>query len=297
MANFFRAGLTSMNRQQVSRFLTRRRKSHIARYPQLVCFAFDSIAAQIMVNGRYEDGILSCLETTVFPKLARKRVCLDVGANIGNHAVAFASSFQRVICFEPNPDVYRVLEINAALKTNIETRNIGASNCTQTLTATVWSSNIGSATVEENLKEKSKGRGHSKQVAFKLECLDTLLDAATAATVDFVKIDVEGHEVSVLEGAAKLLSTQKPVVALEVLKVGFQSHQHPAIQLLQSFGYDHFYTVETPRMKQGKFLRRIMDVLPDSFHEAQNRAEVTEISNLTEKDYPMLLASCGKLNL
>ncbi len=51
---------------------------------------------------------------------------LDIGANIGAHAVAFSRTAQRVITFEPQPHTYRVLCANLALNccVNVEAHQV-----------------------------------------------------------------------------------------------------------------------------------------------------------------------------
>ncbi len=49
------------------------------------------------------------------------------------------------------------------------------------------------------------------------------LDDFEIAGVDFIKIDVEGHEVEVLHGAAKTIAQSRPVVLIEVKKENSQS--------------------------------------------------------------------------
>ena len=89
------------------RHLMRLNREHLSRHPQVAGFSFDLITALIHLYGRYEDDELTFLEQRVFPHLAPNGTCLDVGGNIGNHAVAFAPHFGHVLTFEPHPRTYR----------------------------------------------------------------------------------------------------------------------------------------------------------------------------------------------
>ena len=66
----------------------------IKKYPNLAIFAFDRIGAEISIYGIYEKEILERLKDCIFNIIdTQNSVCLDVGANIGNHTLYFAQFF------------------------------------------------------------------------------------------------------------------------------------------------------------------------------------------------------------
>ncbi len=85
--------------------LNKRRAELINRFPQVACFAFDHISTEITVRGRFERPALEFFCSQLFNRMQNRRLCLDVGANIGNHSLAFADHFDRVLAFEPNPRI------------------------------------------------------------------------------------------------------------------------------------------------------------------------------------------------
>ncbi|MGB0798029.1 MAG: FkbM family methyltransferase, partial [Planktomarina sp.] len=103
-------------------------REQVGRTPPFAMFQHDLIASRIIVDGFFERPYLEFLKTQVFPRLDSHEVCLDIGANIGNHSVFFADHFENVISFEPNPRTHDVLLANARLRPNIETHNIGLSD-------------------------------------------------------------------------------------------------------------------------------------------------------------------------
>ncbi len=68
------------------------------------------------------------------------------------------------------------------------------------------------------------------------------LDELTAdfQSLDFIKIDVEGNELSVLQGASGLISRHQPTIVVELLRkwmLPFGSHPQDVLRLMGSGGY------------------------------------------------------------
>lgn len=128
---------------------------------------------------------------------------VDVGANVGNHAVFFANyTAKEVICIEANSQLIPIL--NSNIKSNpgqyrVISKGLGAS--------------IGTARLFYPLKD-NVGAGKLEVGKGEVE-LTTLDEVAPAAGVALVKIDVEGMELDVLRGANLLLKSQHPHLMVE----------------------------------------------------------------------------------
>jgi predicted RNA methylase len=61
----------------------------------------------------------------VYNYIPRKRVMIDIGANIGIFARPSAELFERVICFEPVLKNFEVLQKNLENYSNVELHNLG----------------------------------------------------------------------------------------------------------------------------------------------------------------------------
>lgn len=72
-----------------------------------------------------------------------------------------------------------------------------------------------------------------------LMTLDRVVADCGNPTIDFIKLDAEGHEMAVLAGAQQLLAKQAPVIMLEVLGKDAQLHLDPALELVKQ-GYHLF---------------------------------------------------------
>lgn len=148
----------------------------------------------------------------------------DVGANIGYYGLLFAQAVGpsgRVACIEPEPDnvaeLRRNVEGNRLANVEVVPVAVGASTGTVSLRG-----GINGAVVEDGLGE----------VQVPLRTLDELLGDRP---VDFIKIDVEGYEGHVLEGAARLLEEQRPALFVEI-HPGFLAPPHTTDGLLSRLG-------------------------------------------------------------
>jgi FkbM family methyltransferase len=144
--------------------------------------------------------------------IARKRVVLDVGSNIGNHALFYAmhTEASKVICFEPNPIAQDQLRENVRLN-GAETIDfthvsygVGAERATMAV-GPVPGYNLGGTA----LVEVGEGDGPKIEIA----PLDELV---IDEPISFIKIDVEGMELPVLKGAEQVFERWRPALASEI---------------------------------------------------------------------------------
>ena len=139
--------------------------------------------------------------------LCAGNVCLDVGANIGYFAMMMADRVGtngKVYAFEPVPETYDVLSLNAKLAGDLALNLIP-------IRAAVSSENGELSICRSTFSTLHQVRAVSEVSAKELERVHcTTLVSALAklepnALINLLKIDVEGHELSVLEGAEPLL--------------------------------------------------------------------------------------------
>lgn len=225
-----------------SRYLKRKKDIFLKKYPQVVCISWDLISMDIMTKGRYALDECENLQNFVFSKLSNKRTCLDIGANIGNHSLFFSDFFDSVLSFEPNPITFKVLSINADLVKNIIPINIGASDIKRQVTVRHNAYNSG-ATMIENDGPVLSGNDDTL-VQFNLDRFDDYLSSDILSNVDFIKLDVEGHELFALNGLRNALTINNPVVAFECSEEEFSNGTTPVMNLLKSYGYSFFYEFE-----------------------------------------------------
>lgn len=137
---------------------------------------------------------------------------LDIGSNLGNHAIAFAKVLKakRVICFEALPICAEILDINASLNDVEDTLDLsylklGIGNKLGLSSSKTPAGNIGATTLKLA----------STEVGATIPTLP--VDALNLnAKVDFIKIDIEGTELHALEGARQLINSWRPSMLIEV---------------------------------------------------------------------------------
>jgi FkbM family methyltransferase len=137
----------------------------------------------------------------------------DVGANIGFYLLLIESAVGpagQVTCFEPDADNVR------ELRRNVEANRLANVEVVAAAVGTL----DGAVSLRPGINAAVVPQGRGE-----LTVPLVRLDSALAAPVDFLKIDVEGYEGHVLEGARHLLSVQRPNLFLEV-HPGFLAPPH-----------------------------------------------------------------------
>jgi len=140
---------------------------------------------------------LSVLEKFVTPGMT----VVDVGANQGLYTLVLsrlAGPSGRVFSFEPDPDLFRTLSLNCDQN---HAGNVKRYNCA--LGAEAGERNLFRSRVNagDNRLAKSDREDWFEPVSVKVATLDSVLQSAS---VDFIKIDVQGWEFEVLKGMANL---------------------------------------------------------------------------------------------
>jgi len=166
---------------------------------------------------------------------------LDIGANIGLMTTLMSSKVGkngRVFAFEPHPAVFEELERSVASVASGHAGHVllhplalsdksGEGVLDQ---GTNWSDNRGRAKIIDGGAPIS-----AERLSVKLATLDSLFDSSWRCHV--CKIDVEGHEIKVLEGARALLSRGG---IRDILFEDFGAYPSSVQTLLRDYGYTLF---------------------------------------------------------
>lgn len=170
-------------------------------------------------------------------EIKEAKTILDIGGNIGAFALFFEklNPSSTIYSFEPHPYTFSRLQENLQLNNSrIHACNIGLGDSRSSLKMyEIDSHNIG---MNKIFKEEQD----YPFVTVEVETLDEFW--GKKGSVDFIKIDVEGFEYSVLKGAEVLLTSFFPVLVIEIDDNNLRSNGTSARELigfLQSAGYDY----------------------------------------------------------
>jgi FkbM family methyltransferase len=180
-------------------------------------FDYDAVSNDAIGRALFWRGLMGVEPETVkvFRAVAaRSRLIYDVGANTGLYTLlaCATSPDARVVSCEPVPRVFSRLRVN--LETNQFTQRctalelaVGSSRCSSRLHVP-----YADVPTSSSLSESGFRGLDGELIPVEVETLDQL--ATEHGVPDLMKIDVEGHEHSVLAGATEILRT-RPAIILE----------------------------------------------------------------------------------
>lgn len=177
----------------------------------------EGIDLAIFLFGMFERRtVLACRR-----RLRPGDVALDVGANIGAltlHLARCVGPSGRVFAFEPTAFAFRKLLTNIALNPAIAPRIVPE----QVMLVDPRSSGLVPRLYsswplagKSELHEEHRGR-LMETTGARAMTLDGYTAAAGVASVDLIKLDVDGHECSVLRGAVETIKRHRPVILMEL---------------------------------------------------------------------------------
>jgi FkbM family methyltransferase len=266
----------------VSRIIRNRAQQEV---PVTFCSPNDLIGVEVIASGTFEGEFLAFTRVLLTQHVielsigSQRTAILDIGANIGTHALFFSSLTDSVFAFEPNPAVALVCRANAlaAQRENLKIFEVALSDRTgrAQLYAPV-AREFGWATLEPN----ATSGGAVVQV--ETDLADTFVAAKLdGARIVLVKIDVEGHEANVLMGMPKILAHHRPIVIFESLSL---QHLKRCKSILADSGYEQLFSVERSWDRGGRISKLV------SIVKRQSAVYLREIDLSSEQRHSMVVA-------
>jgi FkbM family methyltransferase len=189
----------------------------------------------------------------------------DVGANTGYYALMLAKNFDRVRAFEPNPGAVELLSRKVVRKRIQNVRiipvalsdSIGKSRLylhTEVREKTIGSSNslIPSSNAERRGNDDRRDISPVRFVEVQTDTVDHLLGNER---IDLMKIDVEGAEFMVLDGATKTLTEGR------IANLMIELHNGERKQELDSFLVSRHYQTNWIDYAPGALVSRVLATL------------------------------------
>jgi FkbM family methyltransferase len=182
------------------------------------------ITKSIITNGSWADHEIELITQLVNCRLNSKQhvVFYDIGANIGTHTMALAKIFGDRItikAFEAQSAIYNMLCGTMALNNlrNVKCYNNAVSNADQVIEIALPDYMIennfgGLELVQPNISD------NHNMVKKGTEVVRTMIIDSLEEHVDLIKIDVEGMEHLVVDGAKNTINSSRPICFVEVFK-------------------------------------------------------------------------------
>jgi FkbM family methyltransferase len=168
--------------------------------PKFYFYTGDNIIGlSIRMYGEYTETEIDLLKHFI----NKESVVYDIGGNIGVHTVAFAHYAKEVHSFEPNNKNYTLLEKNTAGLTNVK------------LYQTAVSDVVGDAFISDYDPEGQGNFGECMMSDVGQPCKTIRIDDLALPSPHIIKIDVEGHELKVFNGAKETIRVSRPVIFYE----------------------------------------------------------------------------------
>ena len=194
----------------------------------------------VIKEGGYEPELAECVKQSI----DREKDAIDIGANVGFFSVLFGKTLgsnSRVLSVEPTPGALK------NLKSNLERNGIGNS--------IVFEGALSKETGElefnqvvgheeyssiQNIAHQNALGFETETIKVKCETLDSLVEKH-GLQPGFIKMDVEGAEWEVIQGAKETLEKYKPSILTELddqLLRGFGTNSESVCSYLESLGYE-----------------------------------------------------------
>ena len=171
----------------------------------------DTDMATPSYEGKYREFILK--------HIPNKKTFVDVGTNVGIWSRPMMSYFDSVVSYEPSKQNLECLKAN--IPTGIDLREKAVANFT------------GFADFRQAGKNCGDGKLCRQGVESSYQVPVVTLDDEGLKNVDLIKIDVQGWEFEVLDGAQNLIKRDRPWVVFEV-----NQDIDTCCNLMESLGYE-----------------------------------------------------------
>ena len=172
------------------------------------------IGKNLREYGEYQQKEIDLLVGLLNSVNSKQKVVWDIGANIGVHTSAFSKHSTFVCSWEANPQNFKLLRMNTQgkLAPNVKVHNVAISNGKKdTIQIQDFDQSKSSNKGELSILEKGG-------VEISARSIDSYM--MNYPLPSLIKIDVEGHELEVLQGALVMLKTVKPILYFETADKG-----------------------------------------------------------------------------
>jgi FkbM family methyltransferase len=178
------------------------------------------------------------------------RVSLDIGADVGEFSIAMLASSRSVVAFEPRPAQADALAaMFDAVGAAVRIEAIALSNQPGTTAMRILEFDPGRSTIDAANSLTDTDGSPVQTIDVEVKRLDDL----ELGDVGLIKIDVEGHELAVLHGAADTLRRDRPTLVVEAEERHHVGAVAAITEFLTGLGYTGHFTVDGTRQPISEF--------------------------------------------
>ena len=267
----------------------------------------DSFYTQRLRAGPYQkQNLLHLRELCPNP-----RKILDIGMNIGMNTWEYATFAQEVHGFEPVPSTYQVALDNIALNQNHRDPTLGwwkepdGSWASLAVTGKIQTYNVAlgptAGSVEMHIKKNDghnrvsndgyktvSGREVKVNTGYQRVSVPQLtLDSYNFTDVDIIKIDVEGYELQVLEGASDTIKRNRPIVQIECVETQPRAFGKTIQDLFDYFNSRNYVITTADGVVRGPewcYVKKMMDrfMIPAERTDLYDPSKVEDVEKFNE---------------
>ena len=225
-------------------------KSLVARNGQRFVLEFgpgDEFYHAVSERPLWESWMEPCIDRIA--EASGDAMALDIGANMGQHAVYLGSKFRRVVAFEPQP--LKALQVQRNARANA-LDNVRVCRCGLAFSrgyAHIFNKdgrNSGRAELIDATngdKALHDGQGSEKEAPLQRVPLDTLTDfwhRNGQPRIALIKLDAEGFELHIIRGGIEVLRSVRPVVIFEDWGLQWGAGHCANIARMAKYGYQSY---------------------------------------------------------
>ena len=213
-------------------------------------------------------------ESVLLPTVASKsRLSIDVGAADGKYTAMLIPLSKQVVAFEPTPGALATLRTTFSATPVVVIEPVALSNESGVTTMRFVPDHFWRSTLE---------RGNALKYASGVSELSVpmrRLDEYEFRAVGFIKIDVEGHEAAVLQGASGTIESSRPNVMIEVEEQHCAGAFDDVSGYFAARAYDGFFLLDGVVMPLSKFDIRIHQHVASLNERGERRPGCNYINN------------------